>query len=171
MDMYGFYTGRIFDAYEYLGCHVTERGSVFRVFALAALKVSVIGDFNNWTETEMDKIYDGNFWECKVPGAVEGMRYKYRIYRQDGKFIDHCDPYGFGMEFRPENASIIRSLSAYQFHDDKWLKTRTDCMDKPLNIYELHMGSWKTKKEDTNGWYRYQELADQLIPYVNAQVS
>ncbi len=169
MDMYGFYTGRIFDAYEYLGCHVTEKGSVFRVFAPAALKVSVIGDFNNWTETEMDKIYDGNFWESEVPGAAEGMRYKYRIYRQDGKFIDHCDPYGFGMELRPENASVIRSLSAYQFHDDKWLRSRTDGKDKPVNIYELHRGSWKTNKEDENGWYRYHVLADHLIPYVKEQ--
>ncbi len=169
MDMYGFYTGRIFDAYEYLGCHVTEKGSVFRVFAPAALKVSVIGDFNNWAETEMCKIYDGNFWQCEISKAAEGMRYKYRIYRQDGGFLDHCDPYGFGMELRPENASIIRRLSAYQFHDDKWLRSRTDCKDKPLNIYELHMGSWKTNKEDKNGWYRYQELADQLIPYVKEQ--
>ncbi len=169
MDMYGFYTGRIFDAYEYLGCHVSEKGRVFRVFAPAALKVSVIGDFNNWTETEMCKIYDGNFWQCEISKAAEGMRYKYRIYSQSGGFVDHCDPYGFGMELRPENASVIRRLSAYQFHDDKWLKTRTDCKDKPLNIYELHMGSWKTNKGDKNGWYRYQELADQLIPYVKEQ--
>ncbi len=169
MDMYGFYTGRIFDAYEYLGCHVSEKGSVFRVFAPAALKISVIGDFNNWTETEMCKIYDGNFWQCEISGAAEGMKYKYRIYRQNGEFLDHCDPYGFGMELRPENASVIRRLSAYQFHDDKWLRSRTDCKDKPLNIYELHMGSWKTNKEDKNGWYRYQELADQLIPYVKEQ--
>ena len=114
MDMYGFYTGRIFDAYEYLGCHVTEKGSVFRVFAPAALKVSVIGDFSNWAEMEMCKIYDGNFWQCEISGATEGMRYKYRIYWQNGDFLDHCDPYGFEMELRPENASIIRRLSAYQ---------------------------------------------------------
>ncbi len=169
MDMYGFYTGKIFDAYEYLGCHVTGKGSVFRVFAPAALKVSVIGDFNNWAETEMGKIYDGNFWECEVSGAREGMRYKYRIYRQDGGFIDHCDPYGYGMELRPQNASVIRSLLTYQFHDDKWLNSRTDCRDKPLNIYEVHMGSWKTNKEDNNGWYRYQEFADKIIPYVKEQ--
>jgi len=169
MDMYGFYTGKIFDAYEYLGCHVTEKGSVFRVFAPGALKISVIGDFNHWTETEMRKIYDGNFWECEVSGAVEGMRYKYRIYRQNGQFIDHCDPYGYGMELRPQNASVIRNLFTYQFHDDKWLRSRTDCKDKPLNIYELHMGSWKTNKEDENGWYRYHALADKLVPYVKEQ--
>lgn len=169
MDMYGFYTGKIFDAYEYLGCHVTEKGSVFRVFAPAALKVSVIGDFNNWAETEMGKIYDGNFWECEVSGAREGMRYKYRIYRQDGGFIDHCDPYGYGMELRPQTGSVIRNLSAYQFHDGNWLSSRTDCKDKPLNIYELHIGSWKTNKEDKNGWYRYNMLADKLIPYVKEQ--
>lgn len=169
MDMYGFYTGKIFDAYEYLGCHLTERGSIFRVFAPAALKVSVIGDFNNWTEAEMVKIYDGNFWECEISGTEEGMRYKYRIYRRDGEFIDHCDPYGYGMELRPQTGSIIRNLYSYQFHDDKWLSSRTDCKDKPLNIYELHIGSWKTNKEDENSWYRYNMLADKLIPYVKEQ--
>lgn len=169
MDMYGFYTGKIFDAYDYLGCHVTERGSVFRVFAPAALKVSVIGDFNNWTETELTKIYDGNFWECTVLNAVEGMRYKYRIYKPSGGFIDHCDPYGYGMELRPQTSSVIRNLHKYQFSDDKWLNARTDCKDKPLNIYELHVGSWKTDRENVNGWYQYHMLADKLIPYVKEQ--
>ena len=63
MDYYGFYTGKILDAYEYLGCHFTEDGAVFRTFAPAAVHISVIGEFNNWSEEPMHKVYDGNFWE------------------------------------------------------------------------------------------------------------
>ncbi len=169
MDMYGFYTGKIFDAYEYLGCHWHEKGTTFRVFAPAAERIAVIGEFNGWTETPMQKIYDGNFWECKVVGVNPGMMYKYRIYRRDGRFIDHCDPYGYGMELRPQNASIVQDLSAYKFKDKQWMRTRTDCKNKPLNIYELHMGSWRKKNEGETGWFTYSELAEQLIPYVKEQ--
>ena len=122
MDMYGFYTGKIFDAYEYLGCHWNEKITTFRVFAPAAEKISVIGDFNDWIETPMQKVYDGNFWECQLEGIQTGMRYKYRIYRKDGGCIDHCDPYGYGMEFRPGSASIVRDLGAYKFHDNRWMR-------------------------------------------------
>lgn len=166
MDMYGFYTGKIFDAYEYLGCHLEDGGAVFRTFAPAALRIAVIGDFNNWSETEMYKVYDGNFWECKIESAKAGMKYKFRIYKRDGSFIDHCDPYGYGMELRPQNASIIRDLYRYQFNDAGWMKKRTDCKNKPLNIYELHLGSWKNNTENENGWFTYLELADRLIPYL-----
>ena len=83
MDYYGFYTGKEFSAYEYLGAHVLESGTVFRTFAPNAVRISVIGEFNDWQETPMDKVYDGNFWECTVSGAKAGMMYKYRIYRRD----------------------------------------------------------------------------------------
>lgn len=169
MDMYGFYTGKIFDAYEYLGCHWNEKITTFRVFAPAAEKISVIGDFNDWIETPMQKVYDGNFWECQLEGIQPGMRYKYRIYRKDGGCIDHCDPYGYGMEFRPGSASIVRDLGAYKFHDNRWMRTRTDCKDKPLNIYEFHVGSWRTRKDREYQWFTYSELAEELLPYVKEQ--
>lgn len=164
MDMYGFYTGKILDAYDYLGCHLTEDGAVFRTFAPEAVKISVIGDFNDWSEEAMQKVYDGNFWECTIPNAKAGMKYKYRIYRKDSIFIDHADPYGFGMEQPPMSASVIRDLHIYNWSDKKWLKNRTDCKNKPLNIYELHLGSWRKKKDDT--WYSYEEIAESLISYV-----
>ena len=69
MDMYGFYTGKIFDAYEYLGCHWSEKETIFRVFAPSAEKITVMGDFNGWMEIPMQKVYDGNFWECQVEGV------------------------------------------------------------------------------------------------------
>lgn len=82
MDMYGFYTGRCFDAYEFLGCHPEGDGAVFRTFAPAAAAVSVIGECNGWTQTPMWKIHDGNFWECRISGAAAGQMYKYRIDRK-----------------------------------------------------------------------------------------
>ena len=166
MDFYGFYIGKIFDAYEYLGCHLTKQGAAFRVFAPKAEKVALIGDFNGWQEWQMEKVYDGNFWEITVPHAAEGQHYKYRIYTKDGSSMDHCDPYGFGMELRPKNASIIRNMYHYKFHDSGWMKKRTDCKDKPLNIYEVHAGSWRNNPNNENGWYNYRELADILVPYV-----
>lgn len=164
MDYYGFYTGKILDAYKYLGCHLNGKNTVFRTFAPAAVNISVIGEFNNWTEEPMNRIYDGNFWECVIPGIKTDMMYKYRIYKKDGTFIDHADPYGFGMEMPPMSASIVRDLHSYKWNDEVWLKKRTDCKTKALNIYEVHLGSWKKKEDDT--WYSYNEIAKPLIPYV-----
>ena len=165
MDFYGFYTGKIFDAHKFLGAHVEEEGIVFRTFAPNATNISLIGEFNNWNEQEMMQVYDGNFWEFRVHGAKPGMMYKYRIYGKDGRCLDHCDPFGFGMEVRPNNASIIRDMR-YKFADEKWLAQRTDCKDTPLNIYEVHLGSFKKPSQESDAWYSYEEMADILIPYL-----
>lgn len=164
MDMYGFYTGRILDAYEYLGCHYAGNEAIFRTFAPAATRISVIGDFNNWTEEPMNRIYDGNFWECKISNVKVGMKYKYRIYRRDGIFVEHSDPYGYEMEMPPMSASVIRHLDNYKWNDARWMKKRTDCKKSALNIYEVHLGSWR--KKDNNTWYSYTEIAEPLISYV-----
>ena len=82
MDFYGFYTGKIFDAYEFLGAHPDKDGTTFRTFAPAASRITVIGEFNDWQEWELNKTYDGNFWECYAKGAKPGMMYKYRIQIQ-----------------------------------------------------------------------------------------
>ena len=130
--MYGFYIGRIFDAYEYLGCCYATGGTTFRTFAPAAEKISVIGDFNAWQETEMQQVYDGNFWECTIQTVKPGERYKYRIYEKGGKVLDHADPYGYGMELRPNTASIVRDMSTFHFTDSKWMRNRTDRKKEPL---------------------------------------
>lgn len=167
MDFYGFYTGKIFDAYSWLGAHVEPiRGVSFRTFAPGASRIALIGEFNNWEEWDLNRVHDGNFWELYVKDAKPGQMYKYRIYAQDGSCTDHCDPYGFGMELRPNSASIIRDLSIYQFGDEKWMKKRCDCKKKPLNIYELHFGSFKKPSEKADEWYTYTELIDILIPYL-----
>lgn len=166
MDFYGFYTGQEFEAYRYLGAHAGETSTVFRTFAPNAERISVIGEFNNWQETPMQKIYDGNFWEAEIAGAEEGMMYKYRIYHRGGEFIDHCDPYGFYSEVRPQNASIICRLDNGKFNDEKWMKQRCVGWDKPLNIYEMHMGSWRMKSDKPGDWYTYAEVAKLLVPYL-----
>lgn len=165
MDHYGFYTGKIFDAYEYLGAHIEGTGVTFRTFAPAAGRVSLIGEFNGWQEAPMDRVHDGNFWAFHVDGAKPGMMYKYRIYHGDD-FVDHCDPCGFGMELRPACASIIRDLYAYQFSDGDWMRARTDCKNKPLNIYEIHFGSFRKPGPEADDWYNYEELAPILLPYL-----
>ena len=165
MDYYGFYTGACFDAYEYLGCHLEEGGAVVRTFAPAAVRVELMGEFNGWQPAPMEKIYDGNFWEGRAPGAVPGMQYKLRIWRRDGSYRDHCDPYGFGMELRPNTASIIRDLGAYTFGDQEWRSRRAGGPDQPVNIYEVHLGSWRRRSGEETGWYNYRELADPLIDY------
>ena len=166
MDFHGFYTGKIFDAYQYLGAHITDAGVVFRTFAPGAQKVSLIGECSQWREYDMNRVYDGNFWERYVDSVKPGSMYKYRIYEKSGSCVDRCDPYGFGMELRPNSASIVRDMNSYQFHDSAWMLSRSDCKNRPLNIYELHFGSFRKPSERADDWYTYEEMADILIPYL-----
>ncbi len=178
MDFYGFYTGKSFDAYKYLGAHVlkSEGGAkgktkgktevIFRTFAPSASRISVIGEFNGWTESPMNRVHDGNFWEFCSEKAKPGMMYKYKIYDRSGNCVDHCDPYGYGMELRPNTASIVREMDTYEFHDEKWMKKRSDHKEQPLNIYELHFGSFRKPSGEPDAWYTYEELAECLIPYL-----
>jgi 1,4-alpha-glucan branching enzyme len=168
MDLYNFYTGKEFEAYEFLGAHTYWGGTTFRTFAPAAKHVSVICSFNGWSEIPMNRIYDGNFWEVSIPGTMTGHMYKYRIYRNDGGFTDHADPYGFYAGLRPENSSVIFDIkTSYQWNDQQWMKKRYDIVNGPINIYEIHFGSWRKKvNDDENGFYSYSELADLLVPYL-----
>lgn len=163
MNIYDFYTGMSFQTYEWLGAHVKENGVVFRTYAPNAKRVVLLW---NCQSIEMNCVLDGNFYEVYVENAKSGECYEYRIYGQDGSCIDHCDPYGFGMQMRPEHKSVIRNLYDYKFHDEMWMNNRSDCKDKPLNIYELHLGSWRKKECESAEFYRYDELAEPLIKYV-----
>lgn len=170
MDFYGFYTGKIFDAYKYLGAHVRKNNGktevIFCTFAPSASRISVIGEFNGWTESPMYKVHDGNFWEFRSHEAKPGMMYKYRIYDGMGNWTDHCDPYGYGMELRPNTASIIRDMDKYKFHDEKWMKKRSAHRKQALNIYEIHFGSFRKPSAEPDAWYSYEELADCLTGYL-----
>ncbi|WP_302497300.1 alpha-amylase family glycosyl hydrolase, partial [uncultured Flavonifractor sp.] len=161
MDYYAFYTGQCFDAYRYLGAHRSGEKWVFRTFAPSAAGVVLL---HGGRELPMERIHDGNFYEVRAEGVQPGDCYQYRIYRRDGGYTDHCDPYGYGMELRPDHCSVVRDLGAYTFQDEKWMAGRTDHREDPLNIYELHLGSWRRKPDGS--WYRYDELAQPLIDYV-----
>ena len=172
---------------EVTGKKTVVSGVEFVTYAPNALGVNVIGEFNDWNETVMERCYDGSFFKVFVPEARPGMMYKYKIYHRDGSSMEHCDPYGFGMELRPAFASIIRDMDTYRFHDAKWMKNRSVCQGSPLNIYEVHLGSWRTKPVfDEQGnpltpeeiaesnrvaesWYTYKEIAPMLAEYVKEQ--
>lgn len=159
MDIYGFYNGTVFDAHEWLGAHVTKDNVVFRTFAPNAEGVCVRINDN---EYPMYRVENGQFYEYIHDKSAIGSTYEYRIYHH-GTYTDHCDPYGFAMELRPDHKSIVSDIESYSFKDSSWMRHRTDCKDKALNIYELHLGSWKRKDGQ---WYHYNELADELIPYL-----
>ena len=167
MDFQKFFDGDLYDVYKYMGAHVQDGGVVFRTYAPQADKVCIIGEFNDWTEEEMKMPVHFQFYEIFIKNARPGQMYKYVIYGKNGR-VEHCDPYGFGMELRPNFASIVRDLDEYTFTDDEWMKKRTRCFDRPLNIYELHLGSFRRNESDPNGWYTYEEIADELIEYVKS---
>ncbi len=168
MNIHDFYIGKSFDAYTYFGSHMEEDGVVFRVYAPKAEKVELIGDFNGWNGSDHVMVQDGlsGIYSIKIPGMKSGDLYKYRIYHKDGTSKDRFDPYGNGSEVRPRTATRVVDLNAYQFTDQEWMDKRTKNYDSPVNIYEIHAGSWRKNQEGENGWYRYDQLAERLIPYV-----
>ena len=158
MDMQAFYTGHAFDAYEFFGAHSYFGGTHFAVWAPAAQYVQVVGEFG---EYGMHRTYAG-VWEADVNGADAGMAYQYRVTGANGRCVDHCDPYGFAMKLRPDGRSIIAERPT-GFADEAWLAARSKNYDKPLNIYEVHMGSWQQKEDGSR--YTYAELAELLPAY------
>ncbi|MGM9964726.1 MAG: 1,4-alpha-glucan branching protein GlgB [Clostridium sp.] len=168
MNIQDFYIGKSFDAYEFFGAHKIGDKILFRVYAPNAAKVSLVGEFNDWQEEAMEQQHQSGIYSITSEKARVGMMYKYCIHTRDGQVVYHCDPYGFAMELRPNTASYIVDLDEYKFNDDEWMNNRDKCYNKPLNIYEIHMGSWMTRndKDINNGWYRYNEIADTLINYV-----
>ncbi len=160
MDMHNFYMGNVFEAYNFYGAHVDAGGTVFRTYAPNAYRVCIIGEFNNWQEAEMQ--HSGQNFIYYSADARDGQMYKYVIYSAAGR-TEHCDPYGFAMELRPAFASIITDLYKFRFSDEEWMKKRSLCLDRPVNIYEVHFGSWR---KGAQGWYTYNGLAGELIDYV-----
>lgn len=164
LNLHDFCCGNAFDCYEFFGVHRENDEFVFRTYAPDAERITITGSFNDWSEWNMDK--DGSVWTMRTRDASFGDMYKYIIYTQGAGRCEHCDPYGFGMELRPNFASYIVDLESYRFTDDDWMSRRSKNYDLPMNIYEIHPGSWKTDPSKPNGWYNYSELADRIIPYL-----
>ncbi len=162
-----FSSGSCTNAYTFLGCHKADIGYVFRVWAPNAQTVNLVGDFNNWDTDAlpMNHIKNG-VWEGYADTACIFDNYKYYIKTKDGRFLYKSDPYAFHTCTRPENASKIYDIDAYKWTDRIYLESREkkNILELPLNIYEVHLGSWK-KYADGN-FYNYRDIAKQLVPYV-----
>ncbi len=159
------------DAYTFMGAHPDQQdgqdGYRFRVWAPNAASVSLMGNFNNWDPEScpMEPI-NGGIWERFQPGMQRYDIYKYCIHTKDGRLLAKADPYAFHAETRPDTASKIYDISGYQWGDANWLEQRRKkpLYHKPLNIYEVHLGSWR--KTADNEFLSYRDTADQLVPYV-----
>ena len=171
LNTYLFHEGTAISAYEYMGAHaVTHDGAsgyMYRVWAPRAKAVSVVGDFNSWNpETHpMEKITDG-IWERFVPGGKVYDAYKFTVTGADGELRLKADPYAFHAETRPGNASKLYSIDNYHWGDAAWKDSRRNkpVYQAPLNIYEIHLGSWK--RRENGDFYDYRSLALELAPYV-----
>ena len=154
-------------SYELFGAHIHDGGVEFSVYAPAAANVTLIASHNDWQEIQMKRDFFG-VWTLFVQSIGEGVRYKYKIYSQDGEFVEKSDPFGYYHEVRPDTASIVYDVDDYYWRDEDWIRNRKKNYNSPLNIYEVHLGTWKVKDEKTGDekYYQYKELVNELIPYV-----
>ena len=176
LDRYLFHHGTHYELYEKMGAHIREvngvRGTHFVLWAPSARAVCVVSDGNGWTPWRdiMEKV-DDSIWELFVPGMCEGVKYKFLVVRADGSEVYKIDPYEYGSEKRPANASIVTNLSTYEWGDGDYMKAKKDenYLEKPMAVYEVHLGSWKKDAEkwwDEDKFLDYRRLAHELCEYV-----
>lgn len=169
LPVYLFHQGTCYRAYDFMGAHFDEvdgqKGVIFRTWAPKAENVSVVGDFNDWNafSLPMKRISEGGIYEAFAPGVKEYSNYKYAV-TSCGKTVLKADPYAFHSETPPATASKIYSLDGYTWGDDDFISSRSKPYDKPVNIYEVNLASWK--KHENGDYYTYRELADELVDYV-----
>ncbi len=173
-DLYLFNEGNEHRAYEKLGAHVRVidgvSGVAFAVWAPSAARVSVVGNFNAWDGRyfPMRPLGGSGVWELFVPGLGEGDLYKFELRTQAGHVILKTDPYGTAFEAPPGNAAIVHNVRKHVWADSAWMERRkadASKIDRPISIYEVHLGSWKRKPEDGNRVLSYRELAPALADY------
>ncbi len=167
MEQYLFHRGEYRQAYEYFGAHPTRNSTVFRIWAPSAKSVAVVGDFNDWIAREEDychKITNEGIWEVEIKKIKKGNLYKDQIETSWGEKILKSDPYAFYSELRPQTASIVNGNPKFRWADKRWLNSREIGYAKPINIYEVHLGSWKKKEDGT--YYNYKEIAELLVEYM-----
>lgn len=168
-----FLEGKEHSAYKFMGAHfVTEnrkRGVRFTTWAPRASKIYVIGDFNNWElkeEYSMEKINERGILSLFVPKLEEGIKYKFAVVNECGNnTVYKADPYAFKSELRPNTASVLTKIKSFRWGDKRWLNKREkEGLDnKPMNIYELHLGSWKRKDGE---FMTYEEISEVLVEYI-----
>ncbi|MCY9039518.1 1,4-alpha-glucan branching enzyme, partial [Bacillus inaquosorum] len=171
-DVYLFHEGSLFKSYQLFGSHYRElngqSGYEFCVWAPHASEVRVAGDFNSWSGEQhvMHRVNDNGIWTLFIPGLGEKERYKYEIVTHSGEIRLKADPYAIYSEVRPHTASLTYDLGEYSWKDQLWQKKQKakTVYEKPVFIYELHLGSWK--KHSDGRHYSYQELSQSLIPYI-----
>ncbi|EEU32258.2 1,4-alpha-glucan-branching enzyme [Fusobacterium vincentii 3_1_36A2] len=167
VEQYLFHRGEYRQAYEYLGAHPTRSSTIFRIWAPSAKSVAVVGDFNDWIAREEDycrKLNNVGLWEVEIKKVKKGFLYKYQIETSWGEKILKSDPYAFYSELRPHTASIVNGKPKFRWGDKKWLNNREIGYAKSINIYEVHLGSWKKKEDGT--YYNYKEIAELLVKYM-----
>ncbi|EGT3613358.1 1,4-alpha-glucan branching protein GlgB [Clostridium perfringens] len=168
-----FLEGKEHSAYKFMGAHfITEnrkRGVRFTTWAPRASKIYVIGDFNNWElkeEYSMKKINERGIWSLFLPKLEEGIKYKFAVVNECGNnTVDKADPYAFKSELRPNTDSVLTKIKSFRWGDKRWLNKREkEGLDnKPMNIYELHLGSWKRKDGE---FMTYEEISEILVEYI-----
>ena len=176
LDRYLFHHGTHYELYEKMGAHIRcidgVRGTHFVVWAPNARAICVVSDGNGWTpwQDNMEKV-DDSIWELFVPGMCEGVKYKYLVVRSDGSEVYKIDPYEFGSEKRPANASVVTNLNDYEWGDSDYIKAKKgeNYLEKPMSVYEVHLGSWKKDGDmwwDEDKFLDYRRLARELCEYV-----
>ena len=174
IDLYLLGEGSDQKIYQKLGAQVRSyfgiAGTRFAVWAPNASRVSVVGDFNDWDgRRHAMRLHPANgIWEIFLPGVTAGARYKFEMLDKDGRLLPlKTDPYGNFHEPPPGNASIVYE-SRYDWQDRDWTAQRSIVpdLDKPVSIYEVHLGSWRRKADEHNRYLSYRELADELVAYV-----
>lgn len=166
LDIYLFHRGEHREAYNYMGAHCTRKSVIFRVWAPHAKSVAVVGDFNNWDGSNhmMNKINAEGIWELEIPKLKKMEKYKYRVEDSYGNVVMKADPYAFYSEIRPNTASIVYDVPKFRWADKRWLNKRTTGLNKPINIYEVHLGSWK--RGIHGEWLNYRDSAMMLCDYL-----
>ncbi len=173
-DLHLFSEGNHHTIYEKMGAHTMEvrgiDGFLFAVWAPSAVRVSVVGTFNNWDGRVHPMRARGasGVWELFVPGIASGELYKYEIRSAGGLIHTKADPYAQCSELRPKTASITYAPEQYAWGDGDWLAMRAERnqLEQPISIYEVHLGSWKHIEADVSRGSGYRSLADELITYV-----
>jgi 1,4-alpha-glucan branching enzyme len=176
-DLHLFNEGTHQRLWEKLGAHRTTLGTTvgvhFAVWAPNAARVSVVGDFNGWDGRvhPMRRLLPSGVWELFVPELPDGERYKFELRSASGPVFKKSDPFAVAFELPPQTASVLRDISRFKWSDAEWMAARREggeSLERPVSIYEVHLGSWARVPEDGNRYLTYRELADRLVPYVKA---